>query len=104
MSILGSILCGNTGGGGGGGSSYSQAFNNSTDWGSPSGGYYKITISGATHNLGVNIKNVVVSEIDGIYLSPNLTGIAVNSLNGDVEVFIGSVPDNRFAGKVVIIA
>lgn len=89
------------GGGGGGGTPFSDTMNSSTDWGSPSGGYYSITITAGTHGKGTSPVVQVFELISGSFEDIG-TDIIVNS-SGDVSVRVTSVPDNRFAGKIIIV-
>jgi len=74
-----------------------STFTATTEWGAASGGYYTITI---THNF--NTLNVIaqVWADDNILTSYEMATPTVNTLTLKVT----EVPDNRFAGKVVIIA
>ena len=91
-----------TGGGGGGPAErYVQAFNATTDWGSPSGGNYSITVLAATHAIGIN-PNVQVYELNaGIYTLVNVS-ISVNA-SGDVTISTLQSPDLRFQGSILIL-
>lgn len=81
---------------------YVDTFNATTDWGSPSGGYYTITITEATHNLGINPTINLFEEDAGDYLSVEVDEIRVN-VSGDVSFRVPETPDLRFAGKIIII-
>lgn len=91
------------GGGGGGGPAerYVSSFNATTDWGSPSGGNYSITISHATHTRGTN-PNIQVFENNAGVFSAVTVGISVNGA-GDVTISVNEVPDLRFQGAILII-
>lgn len=84
--------------------SYSQAFNATTDWGTPSGGLYTISIPSVTHGQGVNVVNVQIFETSGANLIlTTVNQVIINSTNGDVSFNVPQVPDARFAGKIFII-
>jgi hypothetical protein len=83
-----------------GGSPYSLSFNSTTDWGAASGGYYTMT---ATHNSGSNDLLVEVwDSTSGLVqaLPDQIDQTSINAINFRVT----STPDNRFAGRIVILA
>jgi hypothetical protein len=81
---------------------YVQYFNSSSDWGSPSGGYYTITILAATHTKGIN-PIVNIRELSGSdYIDLSVDQILINS-SGDISFRVLETPDLRFAGRVTII-
>ncbi len=89
----------------GGGSSSSASRYSSTfivgDWTGPSGGVYSLSISAATHGKGVN-PTIQVFELSGSdYILINVD-VVVSSL-GNITLNVSDTPDNRFAGKYVII-
>jgi hypothetical protein len=85
-----------------GSSVYSAPFNNTTDWGTASGGYYTITKLAAVHLLGTSINHVSIYELSGTdYILLNVDRVLVNA-SGDVSISVPDGPDGRFAGKVVI--
>lgn len=91
-------------GSGGAGSPASRSItsnNATTDWAGPSGGEYSITILAATHGKGTSPSVQVFELVTGIYNQVN-PSINVNG-SGDVIVSVTSSPDNRFAGKILII-
>lgn len=95
-----------TGGGGGGGGGpaerFINTFNATTSWGSPSGGFYIISIAAATHGRGAN-PNVQVYELIGAdYEQVALSSIRI-SASGTVSLVVPESPDARFAGLVLII-
>lgn len=91
-----------SGGGGGTASRYTQVFNATTDWGSPSGGYYTITIPVATHGKGLH-PNIMTFELNGSdYEMVNVDLVKVNA-SGDVSIRVLQSPNTRFAGLVLII-
>lgn len=81
---------------------YSQTFNNTTDWGAPSGGYYSIQVLATTHSLGTN-PNVQVFESagGGSYDVTTPDMIRINS-SGDVTIVVTENIDARFTGKLII--
>lgn len=92
-----------TGAGGSGGPAgrYISSFNATTDWGSPSGGNYSITITNATHARGVNPNIQVFENIAGVF---SQVGVEINvNGSGDVTIKVNQVPDLRFAGVILII-
>lgn len=94
-----------TGGGGGGGGPaerFLQTFNATTDWGSPSGGYYTITVLAASHALGTDPTVEIYENISSEYFQVTVDEVKVNT-SGDVSFRVPSSPDLRFAGKVIII-
>ncbi len=92
-----------TGGGGGGGPAerYVSTFNATTDWGSPSGGSYSITVLQATHTRGTNPNIQVYENNAGIYSLVSVN-VEVNG-SGDVTINVNEIPDLRFAGAILII-
>jgi len=87
----------------GGGSSipnYQHTFNSTTDWGSPSGGIYTITIPVGTHGKGTNPLVQTWELVGSDYI---LIGIAIKvDLSGNVSIEVLQTPDNRFSGKLLI--
>jgi hypothetical protein len=82
---------------------YTQTFNATTDWGTASGGKYTITISGTTHNKGVNpqirIQEDLGSELDNIVEPDDLI---TNEATGDISFSVPEIPDYRFAGIITV--
>lgn len=80
---------------------YVTTFNATTDWGSPSGGFYTITIPAATHGRGndplVNVMDFVTGSYRGIGFAYEING------SSDILLKVADSPDGRFAGKVVVI-
>lgn len=81
---------------------YSQAFDATTDWGSPSGGKYSITVTAATHGVGVN-PNVAILELvsPGVYEQVFVDTVVISS-TGVITISVLEVPDLRFEGKLII--
>lgn len=83
------------------GINYVQIFNATTDWGTAVAGFYTITILGSVHTRGVNpVIQVYSGTTNYDYVLPDR--IRINSSTGDVSIRVSDVPDNRFAGKIVI--
>jgi hypothetical protein len=95
------ILVNASGTGGGDAESYTQAFNATSDWGAPSGGFYTIAITQSTHGKSIN-PLVQLYEVDGPNFSQVDAEIVISSA-GDVNIRVTENIDTRFAGKVVII-
>lgn len=89
-----------TGSGGSTAPRYEAEFNSTTDWGSPSGGIYTYTVLQATH--GRTNPNVQVYELSGSDYVEVIMSVKINA-SGDVLLEVMQTPDNRFAGKVIII-
>ena len=79
---------------------YELVFNNTTDWGTPSGGSYTITISEAVHLKGT-IPRVQVFEKNGINYDNVVTSFSVSN-TGQVSLIVNQTPDSRFSGKILI--
>jgi hypothetical protein len=90
-----------TGGGSPQTPNYVQLFNATTDWGSPSGGFYTITIPLATHNKGNN-PVIQVFELNGIDYDIVDTTIYIDSATSAISIKALQSPDSRFEGKIVI--
>lgn len=79
---------------------YQQSFNNTTDWGSPSGGIYSLVILATLHGKGTKpiVQVMEQSGLDFINV-----GIAFKmNASGDITLEVNQTPDNRFAGKIII--
>jgi hypothetical protein len=85
-----------TSGGGSGVAPYSTTFDATTSWGVASGGFYSIAI---THNL--NTPNIVPAFFDstGEMVFPSTT---IKTSDNILTISVTDVPDNRFAGRAVI--
>lgn len=92
-----------SGGGGPGVQSpnYVQLFNATTDWGSPSGGYYTISIPLANHAKGNN-PVIQVFELVGSDYDLVDTTIFIDSGTSAISIKALQSPDTRFQGKIVI--
>jgi hypothetical protein len=96
------ILSGDNGGGGSPVTKYIQTFNSTIDWGSPSGGYYTITINAATHALGTE-PTATIYELNGAnYEEVTVDRVSINP-SGDVSIRVTEIINTRFAGRIVII-
>lgn len=96
-------LIGASGSSGGGSSSvtYTQLFNDNTDWGAASVGFYSITVSQSTHQN--NLEPLVqVFELVGSNYEMVGTEVSVNA-SGDVTIRVTENIDSRFTGKIVIL-
>jgi hypothetical protein len=81
---------------------YTQSFNTTTDWGSPSLGLYTIAVSAGTHGKGIH-PNILVFELTaGNYekVEPNST---IVDSSGNISITTLQSPDTRFAGLILII-
>jgi hypothetical protein len=76
---------------------YTDTFNNTTDWGSASGGLYTITF---THSKNTSTLIVQVWDTDTGELVFPETIIIVDADN--VSISVSETPDNRFNGRIVI--
>lgn len=81
---------------------YISTFNNTTDWGTASGGYYSITVLVGSHKAGTS-PTVQIFELTGSdYDMVQVDRIRVNS-SGDITIRVPETPDGRFTGKIVVI-
>lgn len=80
---------------------YSQDFNATTDWGSPSAGAYTLTVLGSAHTRGVN-PTAMVFETNSTIESKVELDMSFDNTTGDVSLVVPQVPDCRFAGRVLI--
>jgi len=76
-----------------------DSFNATTDWGSPSGGYYSYTF---THSLATNDYLIQIWDDTGtpVEVQPTIE----QTTNNSVTLKVTDAPDNRFAGRIIIIA
>lgn len=81
---------------------YAQNFNNTTDWGTAAGGYYTITVTGATHTRGIN-PIARVFETSGAVESEVELDLSYDNTTGDVSLAVPETPDCRFTGRTVIV-
>ena len=80
---------------------YVLTFNNSTDWGVASGGYYTITILQGTHNKGTD-PVIQVFELNGTDYDVVDTTVFIDSITNAISIKALETPDSRFQGKIVI--
>jgi hypothetical protein len=80
---------------------YVETFNATTDWGSPVGGYYTITIPLVTHSKGSN-PVIQIFELVGTDYDVVDTTLFIDSLTGAISFKALETPDSRFQGKIVI--
>lgn len=81
---------------------YSNTFNATTDWGVASGGYYTIAITAANHGRGTTPLVQVYEQSGSDYDLVMPDRLRVTAL-GQVEIRVTETPDNRFAGRYLII-
>lgn len=102
LSGIGLDFTGTSGGGGGGlATRYTATFNDNTNWGSPSGGFYTLVKTALTHGHGTT-PNVQVFELVGAVYEEVFLATIVNA-SGDVSIQVTDSPDNRFNGLILII-
>lgn len=91
-------------GGGGSGPAvrYIYSFNNTTDWGSPSGGYYTIIILAGIHNQGLDPQVMVFEQVGLLFEYVTVDQLALNA-SGDISIRVPDSPDLRFTGKLIVI-
>ena len=80
---------------------YVYGFTATTEWGTASAGYYTITVTAATHGIGVNpvCKVQELSGSDFIDVEPDRI---YTYANGDISFRVPETPDLRFAGRIII--
>lgn len=79
---------------------YELVITNNTQWGSPSGGIYSLTILASNHGHGVN-PLVQCLETNGANYDLLIVSHKLNT-SGDVTIEVDQAPDNRFLGKIII--
>jgi hypothetical protein len=77
---------------------FSSTFNSTTDWGAPVGGYYYISFDHGLDTLTVVVD--IWSDLTQRYLS-TVDMVQVIDAN-TVKIRVPQVPDNRFAGRIVV--
>lgn len=80
---------------------YQNTFNATTDWGSPSGGFYSLSIPNAAHGKGLN-PVVQVYELNGTDYELVTVAVSIDSATGNVVIGVVESPDARFEGKIII--
>lgn len=79
-----------------------QTFNDTTDWGSPSGGLYTITVTAATHGRVAPCSVTFFEDDGGDYVEVEPNDSRFNSGNGDHSFNVwATAPDDRFTGRAV---
>ena len=81
---------------------YSTTFNATSDWGSPSAGYYTWTLTQATHLMGTN-PMFIIEELDGSDYNEVRCDQAKALANGDIALRVTQVPDGRFVGRITVL-
>jgi S1-C subfamily serine protease len=99
---IGIDFTGSGGGAAGPALRYVQTFNATTNWGTPSGGVYRITVLQTTHLKGINPNVQIYELVAGNYELVNVQSLIVNP-SGDVSIEVPSSPDLRFIGIILII-
>lgn len=84
----------------GGDGPFVYLFNATTDWGSPSGGYYNIVVTEAVHGKGLQ-PSADLYELNGITYE-EVYGAIVVAANGNVTISVPQSPDLRFEGRILI--
>lgn len=79
---------------------YELVITNNTQWGSPSGGLYTISIPASTHGHGTKPLIQCLEQNGGSYILVTLAH-KINA-SGDVVIEVLETPDNRFLGKILI--
>lgn len=82
-------------------STYTQEFDDTTDWGTGVGGLYTITVPAATHAI-VDPTDVSFQFDDGVSWVGTTSEFAINKTTGDVSFTAEQSPSGRYAGRVVI--
>jgi len=81
-------------------SSYAQAFNNTVDWGTASGGIYTLIVTESLSGCGL-FPHIQVEELSGY----DFIRVDVDTMvkaNGDIHIRVTESPDNRFNGRILI--
>ena len=95
------VLINATGSGGGSAETFTQSFNNTTDWGAASGGFYTIAIPQSTHGKSIQPLVQLYEADSGDFAQVDAE--IVISVAGDVNIIVTETIDTRFTGKVVIL-
>lgn len=84
------------------GARHVSTFNATTDWGSPAGGYYSITVTAATHGKGTTpqIQEYVLTGSDYVRTQAETSKF---DASGNITLMVPQVPDSRFAGKLIVL-
>lgn len=81
---------------------YVQSFDNTTSWGTASGGEYSISISAGTHGLGTNVIATVYEQLSPTEFEEVFVYTTITSA-GTVTIKVPETPDTRFTGKIIIV-
>lgn len=81
---------------------YVKPHNSTTDWGSPSAGYYTISTTEATHGRGTTPSITFYKDVGSGVLNQVLVK-SVLQTNGDSTFLVPEDPNGRYAGKAVYI-
>ena len=83
---------------------YTKVHDNTVDWGDESGGYYFITVPVSEHGIAAPVHVHAWEEAGGSYIAPvSFVDQITIEENGDVELRVTADPDDRYAGRLVII-
>jgi hypothetical protein len=74
-----------------------------TDWGAPSGGYYTIATTEATHGRGVNPMIQFYEDVGAGVLVQTQPDSSTVQTTGNHDFKVPESPDMRYAGKVVFV-
>lgn len=81
--------------------SYALTFNNTSDWGTASGGLYSIVVPEGTHLKGVNPTANVYELVSGSYELVFVERLLISN-SGQITISVLDSPDLRFSGKIII--
>jgi len=81
---------------------FTDTFNNTTDWGSPSSGLYSLSVTALVHGKGTNPNVQVYELVSGSYEQVQPNSIVIN-MSGDITISALETPDTRFTGLILII-
>lgn len=84
--------------GGSGSAAVEDSFNSTSDWGSPSGGYYTYTF---THSLGTKAYGITIWD-DTSTSTKVEVDLTTQPDNNSVSIRVTETPDGRFAGRIVL--
>lgn len=76
-------------------------FNNTTDWGTASGGYYTFT---GTHSLNSNNYSVEIWDDSSVPSKKVMVDDVLQSTLNTVSIKVLSSPDYRFTGRIIVIS
>jgi hypothetical protein len=81
---------------------FTDTFNNTTDWGSPSSGLYSLSVTALVHGKGTNPNVQVYELVSGSYEQVQPNSIVIN-MSGDITISALQTPDTRFTGLILIL-